>query len=324
MRQYDDGSWRRFCVVGVGSHARTKLIPAILANGQELAGLVSRQPAGALPMAPLFSRLEDALAALPADTAFVLASPPAVHAVQAELVLATNRDLLVEKPAFLASAEIPAAAGRPLVGRVIAEAFMHRYTALHAWWMRFWVERRDDVIALDATFVVPALPPETFRAEGAIGGSSLYDIGCYSVALLGDLGLDHAGLVIADVAAPGALNERIMLEGILDGVAVTARIGVAPNYANLVSLRLRNGDTVTTGPFFYGRPGERRIETVRSAGTDITILTEGNAFRAMLARPRADWLRDQPERLVRLAAATATLERLGGELTAFRATANQH
>ena len=34
------GRWERFCVVGVGSHARNRLIPAIRANGQILVGVV--------------------------------------------------------------------------------------------------------------------------------------------------------------------------------------------------------------------------------------------------------------------------------------------
>src|SRR5271169_3077217 len=91
----------RFCIVGVGGHARTKLIPAIEANGQSVAAVVSSQPANNFPDAAVFPRLEQAIGKLPGDTTFFIASPPALHFAQARLVLQGGYDLFLEKPAFV-------------------------------------------------------------------------------------------------------------------------------------------------------------------------------------------------------------------------------
>ena len=98
-----DGRWTKFCVVGVGGHARNRVMPAIAANGQALVGVVSRRP-DADEGAPRFPTVTEAVAALPADTAFYIASPPTVHFEQAMAALEAGRDVIVEKPAFVTEA----------------------------------------------------------------------------------------------------------------------------------------------------------------------------------------------------------------------------
>src|SRR4051794_10368864 len=94
--------FQRFCIVGLGNHALTKLIPAIIANGQQIAGFVTSRPNSAdVPSGPIFRRLDEALSALPSDTVFVIATPPAIHFDHAMLAINAGRDVFVEKPAFV-------------------------------------------------------------------------------------------------------------------------------------------------------------------------------------------------------------------------------
>jgi predicted dehydrogenase len=301
--------WERFCVVGIGGHARTKLIPAIAANGKTLVGLVSRQPPAVLPDAPVFATLNAALASLPRDTAIVIASPPSLHHAQIRAALDAGFDVIVEKPAFVTAAEardvaIRCAAG----GAVVAEAFMQRYTGLYRRLLEFCGASR--VAALDLTFVVPAIPADTFRSESDLGSSSLYDIGCYILALLSDLGLDLPKLNITGVEAAGTMAEAVELAGTLNGIAVTAAIGVAPEYRNNVTVSLDDGSTTSFHPAFYGRPGRKTIG-------DETI-EDGNAFEAMFSVPREQWLADQPARLEAMISIAAQLEALAAQLSRFR------
>src|SRR3981081_110805 len=125
--------FRKFCIVGVGGHARTKLIPAIEANGQQVAAVVSSQAAKNFPDAAVFVRLKDAVEKLPRDTAFFIATPPPMHFEQARLVLQGGFDLFLEKPAFGPRREAEQVASlcerQPVV---LVEAFMHRYTWLYS------------------------------------------------------------------------------------------------------------------------------------------------------------------------------------------------
>jgi len=316
----DGGRFERFCIVGLGGHARTKLIPAIAANGQTLAGVVTRQ-VSALPDAPAFHTVGEAVAALPADTTFVIATPPALHSDAAMTALAAGRDVFVEKPAFVTEAQARAATDTAAAsGRVLVEAFMHRHSGLYrrllADWI--WMAQRGAAKRIDIDFLIPAAPAATFRQDTAIESSALYDIGCYALSLIADLGLPLDAIRIENVAFAGdPQREVVALSGTAEGVTVCVRVGIGESYANEVSLTLDDG-TVAYAPFFYGRPSEKIVTLRRAGETTQAKSTDGNAFEAMFATPRAHWLATQADRSAGTVAVTAALERLGRELDKIR------
>jgi len=314
------GRFEAFCVVGLGAHARTKLIPALEANRQRVAGLVTRGVRTHLPDAAVFPDVETALANLPAGTAFVIATPPPLHLSQVLPILRAGRDVIVEKPAFASRGE--AAEAKEAVvrsGSVLVEAFMHRHTALYRELLDAW-RSEGPISAFAAQFLIPEMPTSgTFRNAPDIVCSSLFDMGCYPLSLLSDLGLPLAGLEIAGVKHAGDPDrEAVRLAGELAGVKVDLRIGVGPAYANRVSIQSGNGRSTTFEPFFYGRPGERRITV--EAGSDSTERTvlEASAFETMFGVSRASWIAGQDARLSQMIEVAAALERLGGSLATFR------
>jgi|GEM_PF-5274194 len=309
----------RFCIVGPGGHALTKLIPAIEANGQQVVGLVSSRPAETFPGRPVFARLEEAIDALPADTAFVVASPPAAHFDQAATVLTAGRDLFLEKPAFVTEGEAQAIADLCRGETVFVEAFMHRYTRLHARAVDAYSADRGRIATIGMDFLIPQMPGGTFRQRPEIDASSLYDMGCYPLSLLADFDLPLDGLALDGVECAGdPFHEQVRLSGEADGIRVELRIGVADSYANRLRLEMTDGATIGFEPFFYGRPGDRTITTTGAGQNAAEIVTEDNAFEAMFARPREAWLTDQDDRLNRTIRITRTLERLGRDLAVAR------
>lgn len=309
-----------FCLVGVGGHARTKLIPAIAANGQTLRAMVSHQSPETLPPAPVYPSVEAAVAALPGDTIFLIASPPHAHFGQAMAALGNGRDVLIEKPAFLTAEEVRSAmAEAARHDAVLVEGFMHRHTRLFRRLRDAWPVMRADVAAIRIAFIVPALPAGTFRQSPEIGASILYDIGCYALSLLTDLGLPLDGLTINGIERPTAAAELLHLGGRAGGLETKISIGVGPAYENEVALRLHDGSTLLHAPFFYGRPGERTItKTMRDGTVEAVTIADDNGFEAMLAVSRDEWAASQPARMQDLIKVTACLERLGAELLARR------
>ena len=316
----DDGGFGRFCVVGLGNHARTKLIPALVANGQQIAGLVTRRHDGDLPGTPVFAQIGEALAALPPDTVFVIATPPALHFDQAAAVIKAGRDLIIEKPAFVTKRNaIEALDEAKRQGTVVVEAFMHRHTQLYRRLMEFWPAERKVIDAIDVDFLIPSLPPGNFRQGDAIECSGLYDIGCYALSLLTDLNLPLQALDVTDVDCPGQFDkEAVELEGLLAGTRAKVRIGVSEAYVNRVSFRNRDGQTTEFSPFFYGRSGEKVISHGAMPVTRQEIIRDKNAFEEMFAVPRRVWFDSQSERAQPMIEVTANLERLGRALTMRR------
>lgn len=312
--------WQNACIVGFGAHARTKLSPAILMNGQSLNGIVTRMDpeCGNLPDGiATFKTVEDAMSKLPTDTLFIIATPPVSHFSQLMPLLNSGRDVLVEKPAFVSVDEARHATGAAREsGAVLVEGFMNRHTLTHR---RFLADRLiDSLCRLDFVFTIPSAPTGTFRSDSAIGSSNLYDMGCYFLATISDIGLTLDQIVIERVENAGEPDrELVHLAGNLDGIAVTAKIGVDDTYVNCLKLRTPSS-TFSYTPFIYGRPGSRLVERVEGNHTQSEQIDDVNAFAEMLAVPRTKWLEDQDFRFAQIIDITKNLERLGITLERMR------
>lgn len=302
--------WENFCVVGIGSHARTKLLPSITENGQKVVGLVSRQPSDTLPDGPIYPTLEAALPHLPRGTAILISSPPALHYAQARVAINAGFDVFVEKPAFVSVDEARDLATLCTTnGTVLVEAFMQRHTALYSLLLDHIAD--NPPVAIDISFLIPGQPRGTFRNAEDLSTSSLYDIGCYILALLDDIGINPAALHIAHVRNAGTMTEALELFGHSGTVILRANIGVDAKYTNRVSVVGADGNSMTFEPLFYGRPGTKMMGDRQ--------VEDNNGFAAMLAIPRAQWLSNQTKRLTSMIIVTKALEALAGQLAIFRA-----
>ena len=87
------GAFRSFCVVGLGNHALTKIIPAIHANNQRLVAVVTSQASKGGLDVPAFENVHQALVALPPDTVFYVSTPPDLHFEQAARLRDEIREL---------------------------------------------------------------------------------------------------------------------------------------------------------------------------------------------------------------------------------------
>jgi predicted dehydrogenase len=302
----------------VGGHARTKLIPAIEANGQRVAAVVSSQPTKNFADAAVFLRLEDAVEQLPRGTAFLVATPPALHFEQARLILQKGFDLFLEKPAFVTRREAEQVVSLcERQSAVLVEAFMHRYTRLYSELLEIWTSSRERVRRIEVSFLIPNMPAGTFRSERQITSSVLFDIGCYPVSLLADLGLGHANLAVSEVQfADHPDMTRIRIAGEAGEIAIVIDVGVGEAYVNSVDLRMSDGEAIAFAPFFYGRKADRSIATSSGGNTETRTLHDENAFEAMLARPREAWLRDQAARSRQMIEVAGRLESLAKDVSA--------
>lgn len=311
--------WPCHCVVGIGRHARTKIIPALQANGQQIVGLVSTQSPDLLPCAPVFNSIEAALEALPTDTVFIITTPPSVHFKQVRAVLEAGRDVIVEKPAFVTSSEAREIANLCKIKKVvIVESLMHRYTLLYRRLMDYWNAHLDRIESINAEFLIPEMPAGTFRQERGVASSCLYDMGCYLISLLADFKLPLDGLQLKHVSNLGHEQEMINIGGVLSGIEISIRIGVASTYMNFVELRTCDGETTRFWPLFYGRSGERCVSQEFRGTIKKVALEDGDAFQSMFNVSRAQWLVDQTDRSAQMIEVASSLERLGHDLMTLR------
>ena len=70
---------QNYCIVGIGNHAKSKLIPSIMKSGKKIVGIVSRTNKTSLRKYKRFKYIDKAIKNLPENTIFVLSTPPSTH-----------------------------------------------------------------------------------------------------------------------------------------------------------------------------------------------------------------------------------------------------
>jgi predicted dehydrogenase len=305
-----------FCVVGFGSHARTKIAPAIRANGGKLAAIVTSKHVETSGAEKTFTSIDAALAALPRTVTFFLSTPPALHYDQVCKIAEAGHDIFVEKPAFITTAEVRGARNCISVSETLfVEAFMHCHTELFHRFQRFWATHADAVKRLSIRFLIPEIPENTYRSGSSLAATTLYDIGCYAISLLCDLQLNASPLTLENVLHAGEpLHEQLLITGTAGQIELSIMAGKGEVYENVVDVMLEGGDRYQFSPFFFGRPGQRIIECDVGGRHYLENVVEKDAFQAMLAQPRSEVLRRQGAIWDRLLQTTASLEALGRAL----------
>ena len=83
-----------YCVVGIGNHAFSKLIPSIVKSGKKIIGIVSRSNNLYVRKYKRFKYLDQAINLLPKNTIFVVSTPPDTHFNLIKKLVAKRKNVL--------------------------------------------------------------------------------------------------------------------------------------------------------------------------------------------------------------------------------------
>ena len=307
-----DLSWDGVCVIGLGNHAKNKLIPGLEAAGLPVIGVVSRNSALAISDVQIFLTVADATLRLPKTTLFVIATPPNVHYVQVKEVIEAGRDVFVEKPAFLSlndSVELSRLASER--GVVLVEMLMYLENNSVQQIIRELEDASGLVKNIECQFLIPSVPLGTFRNEESLGNSLLSDMACYPLSLLALAGYDLSDLILVADTHKTNLNPTFLIKGKSQKTNIHIRVGHDDVYLNKLKLEFDDGRQVSCEPFFYGREGYRKLIRVNSTGMLTEQIHETNGYERMFLRKRSQWVATQESRCDALGLVSSSLEKLG-------------
>jgi 1,5-anhydro-D-fructose reductase (1,5-anhydro-D-mannitol-forming) len=181
----------RWLVVGVGDLTTKRVLPAILAEPRsELTGIVTRDPAKAMPWGvPAWASLDSALAESDANAVYI-ASPVVMHAPQTIASLKAGRHVLCEKPMAMNYAEARSMQrAAEETGRTLGIAYYRR--------MYPQVNRAKELMAqgvIGRPVLAEATSHDWFHPAGSVrgwlidpamaGGGPLYDIASHRIDLM--------------------------------------------------------------------------------------------------------------------------------------------
>ena len=311
-------SWDGVCVIGLGNHAKNKLIPGLEAAGLQVIGVVSRNPALAISDVQMFLTVADATLHLPKTTLFVIATPPNVHYVQVKAVIEAGRDVFIEKPAFLSlneSAELSRLASER--GVVLVEMLMYLENNSVQQIIRELEDASGSVKNVECQFLIPSIPPRTFRTEESLGNSLLSDMACYPLSLLALAGYDLSNLVLVADTLKTKQNPTFLIKGKSQKTNIHIRVGHDSVYRNRLMLEFDDGRQVSCEPFFYGREGYRKLTRANSTGILTEQIHETNGYESMFLRKRSEWVATQESRYDALGKVSHSLETLGRQAGIF-------
>ena len=310
----DYQKWNNFCIIGMGAHAKDKLVPALLKSKKKIVGVVTSQNNIKLEC-PKFKTVNQALLKLSKDTVFIISTPPNLHFKQIKEIISFKKDIIVEKPAFVNFNQ-----GKQIFNlatlneNIIVEAFMHRYTKLYKNFIEFWDKNNHDVISIESNFLIPMIPENTFRSKGNITSSCLFDMGCYGLSLLVDIGFSLNDIKIVKKKYKNKLISRLVLCGIEKGIKIKLHFGIGKTYKNDVTILTSTKKTVKFWPFFYGRKDTKYISYNFNNDIKINKINDHNAFEKMFNNSRQDLLSNQNNRFEKMLIVTKKLDELAKSL----------
>lgn len=301
-------NWKKFCVVGLGKHAIQKIIPSLINAEKKIIGIVSSQNKNKYSQFKCFKTVEDAIEYLPEDTVYILSTPPEIHNIQISKILNHGRDIIVEKPAFIKVEDIiNARKSKNFKNNIIFEGFMHRYTILYKYFIDFWSKNSNQVFELNSNFFIPEVPQNSFRQSNVLTSSCLYDMGCYGVSLINDIGFNIRDLQISDFVSSKKKLISFKIVGKINNIEVNINCGYADKYLNNVEIINVNKESINFYPFYKGTKEKKFIEIIKDSQREVKEISDCNGFEEMYKQDRGKLLENQKLRFERMTSVTEQL-----------------
>ena len=262
------------------------LIPAIRASARsEVAAVASRDAGRAaayaaewrIPRADTY----DALAADPSIDILYVPLPNSLHAPWTLRALGAGRHVLCEKPLATAAADVDdVAAAAARSHRIVTEGFMYRHTEQTARILELLRSGAvGEVRAIESTFTFQQNRTPDVRLDPALGGGSLWDIGCYPVSFAQLL----AGAEVAGVSGTAQVGRTGVDEGFTgriayaNGIVCRFRCGFREDYRTSLRVIGTEGTLAVERPF---RPEPVERLRLEHGGRIEEIPVEGSAIFA--------------------------------------------
>lgn len=311
---------KNFCVIGVGNHAITKIIPAILNTDNNLRALVSSKSKTKLKKiintsiisVKIFNKVNEALDRLPNDTIYVLCGPSLVNFEHLPQIIKKNCSVFIEKPAFIQSSDLDKIVNLINYKKIfLTENLMYKHTDFYKLFLNYWKINKKKINQINLFFHIPDSNTQTFRNQINNYPINLYDIGCYPISLLNDLEIKDLNLSIKKIYnIKNIKKEKIHIEGNIKNLNINIQIGRYKNYKNKVEIILLDKSKIAFSPFFYGRKSIKYLYMRKLNRTTIDRIFDDNAFEVMFNLSHKHWRNNQKKNIENMYKNLKILEKL--------------
>tara|TARA_B100000212_G_scaffold57437_1_gene38412 strand:+ start:3671 stop:4621 length:951 start_codon:yes stop_codon:yes gene_type:complete len=307
--------WESVCLIGLGNHAKTKILPALIKNfDKDKISIVTRKKIDRNLNINYFKTLEESYKENNKNSLYYLATPPSLHYPQTKNILNNGFDVMVEKPSFISLEELNEI--NEICNQknlLMIEAKMYLENKICKILSEFLQNNLDNITKIETNFTIPQIPKGTFRTEKNLSTSLLADIGCYPLSFLAANSINLSNLKIPSFERK---ESRIIYNLFLKykNFSFYSKIGLSNNYENNIKISLANNKSIEVNPFYYGRETEIKIKSISESRCEDKTILENNAYEILLSRSRNYWESQKYIHFYRLKNVVKTLQRIAFEI----------
>jgi predicted dehydrogenase len=273
----------RWGLLGTARINRAVIPPMRASDRHQLAAVASRTAERAAEYArewsiPVAFGTYDELLASPDIDAVYIALPNALHAEWTVRAARAGKHVLCEKPLAISVAEVDAIAeAAASAGVAVAEAFMYRH---HPQTLQLKALVDEGAIGslqvIRSAFSFSLDRPRDVRFDPALGGGSLWDVGCYPVSMARYLvGAEPVSVMGWQRLTPGGIDE--LFAGSLDFGPSLAQFDCSFRSPFRTHLEIVGSDASITVPVPF-KPGTAEQLLVNRAGVIESVPSAGQAL----------------------------------------------
>ena len=273
----------KVCIVGLGSHAKNKIIPAIKSISSSQLAVVTSQKDFRDNNVRIFENINEAMSNLEKDYIFYISTPPSSHFEIARNLMINKFNCLIEKPIFLNCNELNEIISIAKNNSTyFYECFMYRFGEIYLEFIDTFSKNQKQIESLEINFCIPKLPDKTFRSQNNLKSSLIYDIGCYPISLINEISSKKNIRLITVENLGKIVKEKFYIEGNIGNIDLKITFGVGKYYENYISINFKNRKKIKFDYFFYGRESEKKIKNFVGNKEQIRVISDGNLFEIML------------------------------------------
>ena len=254
MKKYKNN----YCIVGLGNHAISKLIPAINSSQGNLVSIVTKKKVN-FNNIKTFKNLKIALKNMDSDTIIILCAPPQIRANQIIQCLENSFSVISEKPIFTNLNKLEIAYS--LIKRkklFLFENYMYLFSHTFSKFHLFFSKYKKKITKIKINFIIPNFPKNSFRSEQTTEKNIIYDMACYPISLINTLQIK-----INSIKIKRNIRKKNQLCFIInsDHFLFEINIGLGIQYQNFLRIYLESFkfDSVKYNYFFYGIEKKKKI-----------------------------------------------------------------
>ena len=278
-----------FCIIGVGRHARKKLIPSIKLIKNYKLVTVTRNINNIIDGVKNYNDVKSALKYLDHNFIFIISTPPFTHYKILKILLSYRVKVFVEKPIVVRSTQLNKIIKlSKFSNSLFYEIFPYKLSKIYKYLLNDYKKNENSIKNININFLIPSIPVDSFRKLNRIIDSSLYDIGCYPISLLVDMGFKFKKCKLKIFYPKDIFKELMVIEFFEKNIKITIKFGIDKFYQNNVSFLTYNNYKYSYNNFFYAFPKNKSIDIFKN---DILhknkLIKDNNLFTELFTKNSA-------------------------------------